>query len=134
MKVVAEIVAAYVYRNSIPASELPGLITRVHEVIVRLGSGVSSSNEISEALAKKPTSAQIRMSVRENGIVSFIDGKTYKTLKRHLTAHGLNPRSYCERYGLPADYPMTAPSYSELRSTLARSIGLGQPGALARGS
>ena len=28
------------------------------------------------------------------GIVSFLDGKTYKTLKRHLTGHGLDPHSY----------------------------------------
>jgi predicted transcriptional regulator len=61
--------------------------------------------------------------------VSFIDGKTYKTLKRHLAAHGLDPHSYRERYGLPADYPMVAPSYAEKRSALAKSIGLGVPGA-----
>ena len=77
---------------------------------------------------EKPSPAQIRKSVRPDGIVSFIDGKTYKTLKRHLTSHGLDPRSYRERYGLPADYPMVAPSYAEKRSQLAKQIGLGVPG------
>ncbi|MCJ2101238.1 MucR family transcriptional regulator, partial [Methylobacterium sp. E-046] len=70
-------------------------------------------------------------SVRPDGIVSFIDGKTYKTLKRHLTSHGLDPKSYRDRYGLPSDYPMVAPSYAEQRSALAKAIGLGQPGAMA---
>ncbi|MCJ2137542.1 MucR family transcriptional regulator, partial [Methylobacterium sp. J-026] len=53
------------------------------------------------------------------------------TLKRHLTSHGLDPRGYRDRYGLPADYPMVAPSYAEQRSALAKAIGLGQPGAMA---
>ncbi|TXN57906.1 MucR family transcriptional regulator, partial [Methylobacterium sp. WL18] len=79
----------------------------------------------------KPSAAQIRKSVQHDGIVSFIDGKTYKTLKRHLTANGLSPQSYRERYGLPTDYPMVAPSYAEQRSALAKAIGLGQPGAMA---
>ncbi|MCJ2053502.1 MucR family transcriptional regulator, partial [Methylobacterium sp. J-070] len=61
----------------------------------------------------------------------FIDGKTYKTLKRHLTSHGLDPKAYRDRYGLPADYPMVAPSYAAQRSALAKAIGLGQPGAMA---
>jgi predicted transcriptional regulator len=128
MELAAEIVAAYVSSNPIPAHELPALIGKVHDAIVRLGSGAAGS-EASEAPVERPTSAQIRRSVRDDGIVSFIDGKPYKTLKRHLTAHGLDPRSYRERYGLPEDYPMVAPSYAEKRSALARSMGLGVPGA-----
>ena len=58
--------------------------------------------------------------------MSFVDGKTYKTLKRHLTRAGLDPASYRRQYGLPSDYPMTAPAYSAQRSAMARNIGLGQ--------
>lgn len=60
------------------------------------------------------------------GIISFLDGKTYKTLKRHLSTHGLDPHGYRARFGLPADYPMVAPEYAKRRSELAKSIGLGQ--------
>lgn len=126
-KLATDILVAYVSNNPIPVSELPALIGKVHDAIVGLGSS-PASNRTLEARVEKPTPAQIRKSVRHDGIVSFIDGKTYKTLKRHLTAHGLDPRSYCERYGLPDDYPMTASSYSERRSALAKSIGLGVPG------
>ncbi|SFU97489.1 ROS/MUCR transcriptional regulator protein [Methylobacterium sp. UNCCL125] len=66
--------------------------------------------------------------MRPDGLVSFVDGKTYKTLKRHLTAHGLHPQSYRERYGLPADYPMVAHNYAEQRSQIAKTIGLGRAG------
>ena len=58
--------------------------------------------------------------------MSFIDGRTYKTLKRHLASHGLDPQGYRDRYGLPQDYPMVAPSYSERRSELAQNLGLGR--------
>ena len=130
IELVAEIVAAYVSNNPVPASELPPLIARVHGAIAGLVSGTptAESGPAAQSDVEKPSPAQIRKSVRHDGIVSFIDGKTYKTLKRHLTSHGLDPRSYREHYGLPADYPMVAPSYAEQRSTLAKSFGLGVPG------
>ncbi|TXM98478.1 MucR family transcriptional regulator [Methylobacterium sp. WL64] len=123
-----EIVAAYVSNNPVPPSELPKLIQTVHSAVVGLASGVGSSATTKGDDAEKLTPAQIRKSVRDDGIVSFIDGKTYKTLKRHLSSHGLDPRSYRDRYGLPADYPMVAPSYAAQRSALARAIGLGRLG------
>ncbi|WP_313900876.1 MucR family transcriptional regulator, partial [Methylobacterium sp. J-026] len=52
-------------------------------------------------------------------VVIGLVGRSYKTLKRHLTAHGLSPDQYRERYGLPEDYPMTAPGYAAQRSALA---------------
>ena len=126
-----EIVAAYVSNNSVPISELPRLIERVHGAIasLALGEATIGTATISRVDFEKPSPAEIRKSVRDDGIVSFIDGKTYKTLKRHLTSHGLDPRSYRERYGLPADYPMVASSYAERRSAVAKAIGLGVPGA-----
>ena len=78
--------------------------------------------------SERPTPAQIRKSIRPDGLVSFIDGKSYKTLKRHLTKHGLDPQSYRDRFGLPSDYPTTSANYSAQRSALAKSLGLGQPG------
>ncbi|MGH1570253.1 MucR family transcriptional regulator [Methylobacterium sp. P31] len=127
----AEIVSAYVSNNPVPASELPALIAQVHSAVSGLTNADGLGAATTDAQIEKPTPAQIRKSVRDDGIVSFIDGKSYKTLKRHLGANGLDPRSYRERYGLPADYPMVAPSYAEQRSQLARAIGLGRPGAEA---
>jgi predicted transcriptional regulator len=132
-KLAGDIVAAYVSNNSVPASELPNLIQNVHSAVSGLASGILPGAATPAAEVERATPAQIRKSVRPDGIVSFIDGKTYKTLKRHLSSHGLDPRSYRERYGLPADYPMTAPSYAAQRSALAKAIGLDQPGASAAG-
>jgi predicted transcriptional regulator len=40
----------------------------------------------------------------------MIDGKPCKTLKLHLSQHGLTPAQYRARFGLKADYPMVAPA------------------------
>ena len=85
-----------------------------------------SQGSTPEALAvDKPTAAQIRKSITPDALISFVDGKPYKTLKRHLSKSGMTIEQYRERYGLPRDYPSTAASYSEQRSALAKSLGLG---------
>ncbi|SDA09827.1 transcriptional regulator, MucR family [Methylobacterium sp. UNC378MF] len=124
----AGLVVAYVSNNRVPATELPILIAHCHDAIAALAAGRDVSPDAVTDLPvrrDRPSAAQIRTSIRPDGIVSFIDGRVYKTLKRHLTAHGLHPQSYRERYGLPADYPMVAQEYAARRSALARSIGLG---------
>ena len=59
-------------------------------------------------------------------MISFIDGKPYKTLKRHLSKHGLSVEEYKAKFGLPKDYPTTAADYSAKRSEMAKSLGLGR--------
>jgi predicted transcriptional regulator len=76
----------------------------------------------------KATPAQIRKSITRDALISFEDGKPYKTLKRHLTTFGLTIEQYRAKWGLPADYPTVAPSYSEARSAMAKALGLGQGG------
>ena len=125
-----DIVAAYVSNNSIPTIELPALIASIHEALRSIASDPSAP---AAETIERPSPAQIRKSIRPDGLISFIDGKSYKTLKRHLTKHGLDPHSYRERYGLPADYPNTSANYSAQRSALAKSLGLGQPGRAMQG-
>ena len=129
-KIAVEIVVAYVSNNSVPMSELPGLIAMVHSAVSGLTTTGATIAATLASEVEKPTPAQIRRSVQDDGIVSFIDGKVYKTLKRHLTANGLDPQSYRKHFGLPVDYPMVAPSYAAQRSELAKAIGLGRPGSM----
>jgi len=61
----------------------------------------------------------------------MIDGKPYKTLRRHLSTNGLTPDEYRERYNLKSDYPMVAASYSESCRAMAHKIGLGRKAGAA---
>lgn len=129
---VAEIVKAYVAHNHVQADDLPTLLRSVHGVLASLASGPAAA--AAEPTAQALTPAQIRRSVTPDGLVSFEDGRTYKTLKRHLASRGLTPEEYRAKWGLPADYPMTAASYSLARSQHALERGLGRRGVQEQGS
>ncbi|GEP08061.1 MucR family transcriptional regulator [Methylobacterium oxalidis] len=128
VELAAGIVSAYVANNPLPVAELPALLTSVYAALNGL---TSSAPQAAEEDMEKATPSQIRKSITPDALISFIDGKPYKALKRHLTGHGLNPFSYRQRYGLPNDYPMVAASYAAQRSELAKAIGLGRAGAQA---
>jgi len=119
----AEIVSAYVSGNKIATTDLADLIQSVFKSLSTVG---QSAAEPTPEASAKPTTGQIRKSVRPDGLVSFIDGRPYKTLKRHLSKHGLTVAEYKEKYGLPKDYPTTASDYSAKRSEMAKSLGLGR--------
>src|ERR1700710_1878862 len=122
VELTADIVSAYVANNSVPVPDLPTLLSGVHAALTGLG----QTSAPAEPEFKKATPAQIKKSVTPDALISFIDGKPYKTLKRHLSGNGLTIEQYRERYGLPRDYPTTAPNYSARRSKLAQALGLGQ--------
>ncbi|WP_436017761.1 MucR family transcriptional regulator [Phenylobacterium sp. LjRoot219] len=121
---VAEVAAAYFAKNHVTPPEIPTVISRIATSLSSVGVATTHPAE-PEADAPKLTSAQIRKSITRDALISFEDNKPYKTLRRHLAAKGLTPQQYREKWGLPKDYPMAAPSYSEARAEMARSIGLG---------
>ena len=125
------IVCAYVSNNHVQTGDLAALIGTVHAALSGLAGGGAPAGTAAEPEVEKPTPAQIRKSITPDALISFIDGQPYKTLKRHLTKHGLDANSYRARYGLPADYPTTSANYSAQRSALAKSLGLGRGGTAA---
>ncbi len=126
LELVAQIVSSHCSSNTVAAEALPALI---HEVRAALMQAVEPEQATSERpVPEKPIPAvHPKRSVFPDYIVCLEDGKKMKVLKRHLrTAFGLTPQQYRERWGLPSDYPMTAPSYARRRSELARKVGLGR--------
>lgn len=119
----ADIVMAYVANHSVQPADLPGLIQAVHTTLVQLANPVT---EPAKPEFAQPSPSAIRRSITPGGLISFIDGKPYKTLKRHLRTNGLDIEGYRARYGLPADYPATGANYSATRAELARKMGLGR--------
>ena len=118
----ANIVSAYLSHNAVASGEIPALINQVHSALVRVsgGHGESPSEPLKPAIS-------VKKSVTPEHIVCLEDGKKFKSLKRHLrTQYNMTPEQYREKWGLPADYPMVAPSYAAARSQLAKQMGLGQ--------
>lgn len=118
------------------AEDVPAFLARMHDAVNGLANSNAAAAEPQEQ-APAPVEHTPKVSVRKSlaskeHIISMIDGKPYKTLRRHLSSNGLTPEQYRERFNLKADYPMVAENYSTHRREMAKKIGLGRkPGPRA---
>jgi predicted transcriptional regulator len=125
IELASAIVSAYVGHNALSPTDLPKLIADVHGALRNLSSG-----EVELPQEELKPAVAVRKSITPEYIICLEDGKKFKSLKRHLRTHfNLSPEEYREKWGLPADYPMVAPSYSATRSKLAKANGLGRKAA-----
>jgi predicted transcriptional regulator len=124
----AEIVANYVAHNQVSPAQTQTLIHEVYKALKGLSTLPAPEVQDETVATPKLTAAQIRKSITPEAIISFIDGKPYKMLKKHLTTQGFTPQTYRSTFGLPGDYPVTSSNYSAARSKLAKNIGLGAMG------
>jgi predicted transcriptional regulator len=121
--------------NRASAEDVPTFLRTMHATVTELSTGSSAAGEPGDATSVEEftPAVSVRKSLAsQDHIISMIDGKPYKALRRHLSTHGLTPEEYRARYNLKADYPMVAPSYSEQRRAMAHKIGLGAKGRAAR--
>src|SRR5262249_48754073 len=118
-----KIVSSYVRHHTLGADQVSNLITSVHRALSQLGQHVQTQEVLTPAVS-------VRQSVRHDYVVCLNCGYRGKTLRRHIaTRHGLSRDDYLKRWGLKSDHPLTAPSYSEQRSMLAKELGLGRKAA-----
>src|SRR5215212_4475465 len=122
----ADIVSAYLSNNGVRVEDIATLVNTVHSALSRAGMPIENAPQKMEA----PMSW--KKAIKPDGIISFEDGKSYKSMKRHLTGLGLTPEQYREKWGLPRDFPMVSPNYSAARSEMAKRLGLGQKGPASR--
>src|SRR5271166_6096121 len=119
LRPVTKIIASYVGNHSLAPEQLPALIISVQQALRDLG---------------KPAPVPVRRSVQHDHVVCLECGFRGKTLRRHLgTRHGLQTAEYLRRWELASDHPLTAPAYSEQRSTMAKELGLGRKRSRPRG-
>jgi predicted transcriptional regulator len=124
----AQIVSAHVSHNVVTPDTLPALIQSVYRILTKA--------KIAAAEPEKPQPAvPAKRSVFPDYIICLEDERKLKMLKRYLqTAYNMTPAQYRERWGLSSDYPMVEPNYADVRSSLAKKIGLGRKPAEARAS
>ncbi|GHH24270.1 MucR family transcriptional regulator [Sphingomonas glacialis] len=122
--------------NRLSPEDVPAFLRTMHATLTELATGATGPDTASDHAAADPqytpaVTARRSLSSKDH-IVSMIDGKPYKTLRRHLSTHGMTPEEYRQRYNLKADYPMVAENYSAARRDMALKIGLGAKGRQAK--
>jgi predicted transcriptional regulator len=115
LKMTIRILTAYLRHNAVPLAELPELIKSIHNAVL----------SASARPAAERVPAAVRKSVQRDYLICLEDGAKLKMLKRHLRIYNMTPDQYRAKWGLPPEYPMTAPAYASRRSELARA-GLGR--------
>jgi len=111
----AVIVACFVSNNPLTALELPLLITSTHGALRSIDAVHLCSGD-----EQKPA-VPIEESIAHDYLICLNDGQKLRALKRYIyRKYSLSPVQYREKWGLPDDYPMVAPAYSELRSNIAK--------------
>lgn len=122
--------------NRVQPDDVPQFLRTMHATVTELaGAGSAAPHSAEDAAATEefiPAVSARKSLASKDHIISMIDGKPYKTLKRHLSRHGLTPEEYRRRYNLRPDYPMVSETYSETRRDMAKKIGLGQKGRAAK--
>ena len=108
------VVASFVSHNALAAAEIPALIRSTYATLAEL-----TSTHSSPPFSRSPA-VPVDKSITHDYIVCLEDGRRLKTLRRYLKRkYSLTPDEYRARWGLPDDYPLVAPGYAELRSSLA---------------
>jgi predicted transcriptional regulator len=124
-QLVTKIIASYVSHNNVSPEQIPELIASVHRTFENLGKPAEPTGVLNPAVP-------VRRSVQRDAVVCLECGWKGKMLRRHLsTRHGLTGELYLKRWNLASDHPLTAPTYSEQRSSLAKELGLGRGGRMA---
>lgn len=124
-QLVTKIIASYVSHHNVSPEQIPDLIGSVHRTFDNLGKPAEPQGALTPAVP-------LRRSVQRDAVVCLECGWKGKMLRRHLsTRHGLSGEQYLKRWSLASDHPLTAPIYSEQRSSLAKELGLGRAGRQA---
>jgi predicted transcriptional regulator len=129
VELTADITSAYVSNNVLAASELPSLIASIFGALTSAG---ASKEE--PAVPQRPA-VPIKKSITPEHLICLEDGLRFRAMKRHLRSkYGLTPEAYRAKWGLPSDYPMVAPAYSQSRASMAKEWGFGQGGRRVAGA
>ena len=128
VELAAELTAAWLSNPNTrtSADDVPAFLLSMHAAVTRLSEGGASDQEQPATATYEAATTARKSLASPDHIISMIDGKKYKTLRRHLSTNGMTPEQYRERYNLKADYPMVAATYCEARRAMAKSIGLGR--------
>ncbi len=120
-----ELVIEAIKGNALSPDEARDLLENTHAALLRLHrvetGEPAASPEQAEAAESEP--ADWRKSIQKYTVTCLECGEIMKRLSaQHLTKHGLNPRSYRHKYGIPLSQALSAHEVTARRRELAQDI------------
>jgi predicted transcriptional regulator len=127
LELATELTIAWLSNSNTAASadDVPAFLQKVHSALNSMASPQAATEQPVEQEYTPAVTVRKSLASKDH-IISLIDGKPYKAMRRHLSGHGLTPDQYRQRYGLKPDYPMVSEGYSQVRRDMAKKIGLGR--------
>jgi len=126
MAQVTQVITAYLSHNAVAPTEVRGVLRDIFEQYAEMATPKPTPRPEAEA-AKPQPAVSVRRSIRPDYLICLEDGSKRATLTRYLrTRYGMTPDEYRRKWGLPADYPMTAPSIRARNSERAKQHGFGR--------
>ena len=126
---IAQIVTAYASREDVSVDEITELALKLTRSLVAEKDDPSAIDVLQSTDAAVPSTPAIdpKKAVTHSHVICLCCGKPFKMLKRHIGAeHGLTEAAYRVKFGLPSDFPLVAPEYSERKAKTAKKLGLGK--------
>ena len=106
IELTADVVAAYVSNNPVPAGDLPNLIADVHSALGKVGTDLrAGSGRQAQACRQSQAFRDGRLHHLSRGRqeVQVAEAAPHDPLRAHP------PEQYREKWGLDSNYPMVAP-------------------------
>ena len=126
MAQVTQVITAYLSHNTVAPAEVRGVVRDIFEQYAEMATPKPTPRPEAEA-AKPVPAVPVRRSIRPDYLICLEDGSKRATLTRYLrTRYDMTPDEYRRKWGLPADYPMTAPSIRARNSERAKQHGFGR--------
>jgi predicted transcriptional regulator len=119
-----DLVMALIKENLIDPEDMQKELQKTHASLLVLKAkedGSSSGDEYSDGISS--THTDWKKSIKKHSVECLICGAVFKQLSaRHLSTHGLDPRTYRQQFGIPAAQPLSAKATTAMRRQVVQQI------------
>jgi len=126
VEMAAEIVTAQASKTNMSSEEISDSLRKLYVALKDMRDEESLLTVAAGGGEGKKPCIEPGSSIQRNKIVCCECGKEFKQLsKSHLKSHGLTPKEYKKKYGIPTGQALTAKSLAAKRRKLAKDMQLG---------
>jgi predicted transcriptional regulator len=122
LEMAKELTRTLVVTGNLSAEEMQDALHKTHATLTALKGQEEMSAAPAVSVAES-SPVDWRKSIRKHATTCLECEQAFKQLsRRHLMTHGLDPRSYRMKYGIPRSQPLAARSTTERRRQVVQAI------------